>query len=285
MKHEVLKYDVVLVKELWKYPVITNHELKLLLDLLEDYHPYKIALLFIAIEGMRPKEACQVLRKQIILDENGDPKEIIHYVYKPKNRIGSKGERRIMYKKVRKPIFSNYLKEQLKGYLLYYPPYEFDKLFAFSETDSLQNWLKKIRLKAKNGELSERYNFLLDPNLYTLKGENKTIYRVNLYALRRFSFTFHYWITFNQDAVTLSKTFGHSRVDTTLQYYIFPPESIGLTRDMINKKISIDNFIKLLPAGQKYLDEFFPKRQVSIPKVPGQRRLDNYFEFFTTANK
>ncbi|MFW6119397.1 MAG: hypothetical protein ACOC80_00625 [Petrotogales bacterium] len=105
--------------------------------------------------------------------------------------------------------------------------------------------------------------------------DNKTQHRVCLYSLRRFAFTFHYYVTFNCDEIALAKAFGHTRPDTTLQYYVQPKEAIGLTDKMIADNITIDQFIHLHGKAQYTIPEFFPQFQKRFTPAD-QKALTDY---------
>jgi integrase len=205
--------------------------------------------------GLRPKELADLKYSDIDLDYNLKPYQIRHRVYKAKNTIHNKS---LHYhqKEVLKVIHSDYLKEQLIMYMQKHPKYEQNKLFPWTTSDSLHKAFVELRKKAKKN-LCE-LNFMLDTITKTLiiKGQPFTQYRISPYSLRRFAFTYHYYITYNKDFVKLSKEFGHSRPETTLQYYIMPKESIGLTDNMIEHKINLDDFIKHKGQRQMIIPDF-----------------------------
>lgn len=174
--------DAIRIKQLYKYPLPTAEEIRQILDFLPDFHPYKIALGLLAIQGMRPIELCKLTRDCFIFNET--KKYVIkmrHFVYKP--RFTKSGI--VTYKEVEKPLYSKWLSDQIVGYLSTYPILPFDRLFPFTTPDSLHKFFINLRKK-------KEFYFLHDKNTYTLKGQDKTQYRVNLYSFRRFAFTFHY---------------------------------------------------------------------------------------------
>jgi integrase len=262
----------IFIKKIYEYPIITNTEFNLLLNELPDYHPYKVFLGLMAIECLRPVEIAN-LKWNAFKFENNQITELIHTIYKPKNRMG-KHSINCYYKETKKPMFSKWLSNQIIGYYERYPQLPLNKVFPFKNGDSVYKWLKQLRKKKKD---EKEFNFLKDKNLYNIKEASGTKYRINLYCLRRFSFTFHYWITYNQDIVTLSKTFGHEKVETTYEHYVFPKESIGLTDEMIKNKINIDQFIQLKGKNQTTINEYNDKIiNKKIAFIPGQRTLNFY---------
>lgn len=232
---------IIRIKNLEQYPLPCAHELYSILLSLPDFHPYKVALGLLAIEGLRPIELCRLTRDCFILDQTKTKVlKIKHLVYKAKNNKYNS----TIFKSVEKPIYSKWLSDQIIGYLAITPHYRYDLVFPFSTSDSLHKYFGNLRK-------TRTFSFMLDTNLYTLKGEDKTQYRVSLYSLRRFAFTFHYWVTYDKDAVKLAKIFGHSKVDTTYTHYIYPKEAIGLTEQDIIHKVSIDEFLNLCAQNQK----------------------------------
>lgn len=284
------------VKCLHKHPVPTGEEVGALLDSLPDYHPHKLALGLIAVQGMRPIEttavvygglACDSRRQRVI--------KMRHWVYKPKSyaRVRSISE---VWKEIEKPIYCSWLSRQLLGYAERTPPYpcvgarpltfpaksgfgyfadERDnyRMFGFTTTDVLSKLIRTRRL----GD-DARFRFLEDPCLYTIKGQDKTNHRVTLYSLRRFAFTFHYWVTFNRDAVALSYAMGHTQIRTTMEHYVFPKESIGLTQEMIDRRISIGEFIGQDEEGNHSLQEYSREvvRMIDDRRPQGQRTLGDF---------
>lgn len=268
--------DRVLVKYLWKSPVPIVGEVKLLFDLLPDFSPVKIALGFILFQGLRPCEVPRMTWRRLEWDENKERiVRMTHLVYKPSRGASKKGFS-FMFKEVRKPFFSQWLSEQLKGYAKKYPVFDSGRIFPFNTSDSVHKWLSNARKSRRLKLLSESYDFLLDENIKTIKGEELTKFRVCLYAFRRFSFTFHYYVTFSGDAVALAKNFGHSRVETTLTHYVQPKESIGLTDAMIKQGVSFDEFLSIGSGNQKNIIDFVPEWKERFT-VAGQKLLNEYF--------
>jgi hypothetical protein len=144
-------------------------------------------------------------------------------------------------------------------------------VFPFSTPDSLHKWMAQIRRSAVH-----KLPFLLEKNLYTLKGQDKTRYRVSLYSLRRFAFTFHYYVSFNEDVVSLARNFGHSKIETTYNYYVFPKQSIGLQGEL-----TVDQLLRFKPLNDRQLSEFVITLQRSARAllVPGQRCLSDFSPF------
>jgi integrase len=246
----------IMTRKLYVYPVPTAQELNQILDYFPDGSAYKLGILLIAVLGMRPKELTELRYSDIDIDKENRPFQVRHKVYKAKNGTFDKS---LHYnrKEVLKPIWSEFLKDQIIEYMRIHPVYEHNKIFPWNTSDSLHKAFSQLRNKVIKKQLKE-YDFILDKVTETeiIKGQKFNIYRISPYSLRRFSFTYHYYITYNKDVITLSKNFGHSRPDTTLQYYVMPKESVGLTEEMINNKINIDQFILLKGKSQMVIPDF-----------------------------
>ena len=68
---------------------------------------------------------------------------------------------------------------------------------------------------------------------------------------------------------------GHSNPKTTYEHYVFPKEAIGLTKEMIEDKTTIDQFIHLHGQKQSLLSDFVEKPEmVFLPK--GQSVLSDF---------
>lgn len=270
LRKENEKYSQIKIKKLYVDPTIKNTELNKVLNLLDDFHQYKVALGLLAIQGLRPAELCDLTRDNFIFSNDGQRiVKMRHFVYKPKNNKSGI----TTYKEVEKPIYSKWLSDQLIGYMKTTPQYKFNKLFSFTTSDSLHKYLVNLR-KNKGKEMP----FLLEKINENVKGQaNKTTYRFTLYSLRRFSFTFHYWVTYNKDAVQLAKIFGHSKVDTTLTHYIQRKEAIGLVESNNFKNTSLDEFIGLVPKTEQ-LTAFFEaiEKHTKETLVEGQRTLSQF---------
>lgn len=273
-KIHLKKGDRVILKSIFKYPVPTATELKLLLDYFDKRPHIQLALAFIFIQGLRPVEVPRLTWSCFEL--SADKTKVIsmrHLVYKPMNRKTHTGTN-YYFKEVKKPIYSKWLSDLILTYSKTAPKYDNNMIFAFRHPDSIQKELLKLRNKAKKGLLPERYSFILDKSAKVVIGVNITKYRINLYALRRFAFTFHYYTTFNQDSVALSKTFGHERTETTMTHYVQPKEAVELTDEMINKEIDIDEFVILKPKNQLILNDWIVKDNKFLEY--GQKTLKQY---------
>lgn len=265
------------VRKQYISPVPTAYELKLLLDYLEDYSPIKVALGIIMVCGLRPAEVCHLKWHNLKLDKDGNVAELIHLSYKPKRRVrGDKSS--LLYKELKKPVFawSKWLNDQIIGYAKIASPYENDQMFPFRDRTSLDNPLTEIRKLARKGLLPPEYGCFLDPVSETVVGAPFTQMRISVYSLRRWCFTFHFFNTFNGDAVALAHVMGHTRVSTSMEHYVQPKESIGLTNRMIKEQVQLD---QLIHAGGKkqrlvwdYCKEwqrkFTPRGQTTILAYP-----------------
>ena len=246
----------IITKKLYVYPVPTGQELNQMLDYFADGSAYKLAILLLAYCGMRPKELTDLRYSDIDVDNEQRPYQLRHRVYKARNGA-SNTSLHYNRKEVLKPIKSEYLKDQLVDYMRTHPVYERNKIFSWNTSDGLHKAFSQLRNKVLRKEVNG-YDFILDKVAETeiIKGQKFNLYRISPYSLRRFAFTFHYYTTFNKDFVTLSKEFGHARPDTTLQYYIMPKESIGLTEKMLQEKVDFDQFIRLKGKNQMIIPDF-----------------------------
>jgi integrase len=223
-----------LLKPTWQKPIPTAKETKLLLNLAKDGTDIKVALCLIALAGLRPIEVVHLKWRNIT--EN----YIEHLVYKPTNRI-CKCSVSVVYKIVRKPFYSQYLKKQLELYRKRCPNYENDKMFPWTTTDGLNKWMTKIRQKVKTGAL-KGYDFLLDTNFIPLDNSPSSLqkHRISLYSLRRFCLTAVYHIVMKDDIFKTREYSGHTRTDTLLNHYLYGKEDIGVMNDT-----DLDSFIEL----------------------------------------
>ena len=269
--------DRLIVRPLYKYPVATAAEMKLLFDYFEDYSQVKIALGLILYQGLRPSEIAPLTWKRFTFDESKNAfTEMTHVVYKPTNRKTSTGTN-YYYKELRKPIYSKWLSDQLIGYSKKCKRYDNDKVFAWSTPDTLKKYFYQLRKDVTDKKLSPDYDFMLDETFDVIcGGNNLKKYRVSVYALRRFCFTFNYYVTFKKDFVALSKAFGHSRPETCLNHYILPKEAIGLTDELIEQGITIDEFINSQIANQTIISDFELAEMKPRFMQKGQRTLGDY---------
>ena len=238
----------VVIKEISKYETPTVQEIRSIMKLLPEYHPYKASLGLILIQGLRPAEVSGLNWNNFVFDTQ--KKEIIsmnHLIYKPRNTKHYRSTTHL-YKKIEKPFYSKWLSDQLIGYKERYPALEHNKVFPFSNSDVFNAIFKRLRKK-----YGKKLPFLLDKVSYTIEGDPyRCRHRIHAYALRHFSFTYHYWNTFNQDVLALTRAFGHSRPETAFKHYIFPKQTIGLDKSYSN----IDDFLAFVPKDQTTLPGF-----------------------------
>ncbi len=277
-KQKYQDFDVVTVKALYRYPVPTATEFRTFLDRIPDFHPFKIAMGLIGIEAMRPIEVVNLKWSGLFFSkDNTEIEKIRHMVYKPKNRI-TWICRKTFYKEIEKPMFSKWLSDQIMGYREIYPQYAADKVFPWTTTHALSKLFTQARKSVSKGVGDFKdCPFLLEENTYQLKGQDKSLYRLHPYSFRRFAFSFHYYMTFGRDAVSLSRAFGHTKTETTMNHYVFPYETIGLCEDNVLHSIDIDTLLGFKLTNRK-LTEFYQgvKKQVYALRCPGQRSLFDY---------
>jgi integrase len=273
--------DRIVLKRAYKYPVPTAAEVNCLFNLAPEYSAIKLGLAMIAIQGLRPAEVPRLRWHNFGISPDGcRVLDMHHIVYKPSRRVTSSGLS-LYYKQVKKRIHSPWLSDQLLHYGRSCPSYENSRVFPWTTPDSLQKWLAALRKGHKRPQNGPERAFLRDPILETLKGQSLTRYRVTLYALRRFCFTFLYYsrppVGFGQDSVALARYMGHSRPDTTLQYYVMPKHAIGLTDAMIARCVNFDQFIKQGGRTQATLPDYLPGEPgLNRFLTPGQTTLAGF---------
>jgi integrase len=279
---EVAEQDRIFIKQLWKYPVPTAEELNTLLTQFKDDDPVKIAFWTMIVTGARPVEVVRLQWNRFVYDpKNKEFARLLHETYKPSNRASKIG-RHYYFKQVRKEISSK--SKQYSKLLLNYqhtcPKYDSNKLFPFTTPDALDKHLSRLRKKLQKNK-DPKLAFLFDTNIVQIKGiDSRRKYRISLYSLRRFAITFLYYskapVGFDKDIVALAKYIGHTNPRTTYESYVMPKEAIGLTQDLINKKVTIDEFLQIRAPKQKLLEEYAPKPKFQfIPK--GQSVISDFF--------
>jgi integrase len=270
---EITPVTGIAIRPTYIFPVPTAHEVKLFFDLLPDYSAEKLGYCFITSQIMRCTEIC-ALRWHWLTIKDDKLRKMRHWVYKPMNRKTAQG-RHLYYKEVEKPCYSEYLSDQLIGYAKRAPVYENNKLFPWTTEDALQKHFIVLRKKIQAGKLAPEYQGFLDVMSKPIFGSVPIRHRISPYSLRRFAFTFHYWVTFKQDIIALAKHAGHSEVRTTLNHYVQPKEAIGLTQEMIDANITIDQFIHLEGKKQRKLEEFTPEWRKRFVPI-GQMQLFDF---------
>lgn len=270
-KSTIGEHDNVYIKKLWVFPVPTNYEVQLLLKILEDCDPIKIGFGLILVAGMRPVETTRTTWKKFRYDAKSDRfTHLYHEIYKASNRKTKIG-RNLYFKQVKKIIAdrSDWFNDLLKNYHNTSPDYGGGRLFPFHKTDSYGKFFSQLRKRIKKRELPPAYDsFLIKPTEHLLGCDSKTNYKITPYSLRRFAITFLYWskapVGYDQDIVALSRYVGHSNPKTTYDHYVMPKEAIGLTQEMIDAKIGIDQFINCPMAYQQQIPDFVPKPTLQI---------------------
>lgn len=267
--------DNIVIKKLYKPAIPTNSEIKMLIDLFPIGSPHRIALIMMIAIGPRPVELCNMNWNKLgYCSKKNRIQNIKHYVYKAGSRLSNKS-RTYFIKEVQKPINSTQLSNELISYRQSNMFDHTNRIFPWSNPDALNKQFTILRKKVMKRDLGPEYDFLLDKVTETVAGQSKTQYRVSLYSLRRFCITFHYYTTFKQDVIALAQYTGHSSPDNLLKHYIKPKETIGLTDEMIDANITIDQFINLGVAGQSTISDFIPARELGLPDA-NQATLWNF---------
>lgn len=270
--------DRVIVKQLWKFPVPTAYEVKLLFDALEDYSPEIVGLGIMVVDGLRPIEVTRLTWPRLMIEDAG-VREICHFINKPAGKQTRRGKN-FEEKEIRKPVleWSKWLSDQIIGYAKIAASYEGQHCFQWTSSDGLCKYLRYLRdeIQAHPEQYGSEYACFFDKNSYVKIGPNQPIpYRINPYSLRRFSITFHHYTTCGGDPIKTAKMFGHSAAATTLGHYIMPKEAIGLTQQMIDAKITIDEFIHLYGRKQMRILDFDPRWEKRFTPV-GQKTLGDF---------
>lgn len=279
MKQQI---DILEIKSAHKLAVPTVTEVRQLLDFLGEAEPQTCAIALIASQIMRPSETTYLNWNQsgafqsffIDIDKNKIT-QMQHPSYKARPMLMKNNKTKVSYKMLRKPMFSNWVGEQLLKYRSKYGDCAYNYVFPWRTANTLGKFFS--RLRRNHGH---QLPFLLETTNEILKGEDKTSYRISPYSFRRFAFTFHYWVTFKQDIVAVSLFAGHTDVKTTWEY-VYPKECIGLTQEMIDIGITWDQFVFGIDLHQTKLMSFQSQQnnlllESLIPK--GQRRISDYCE-------
>lgn len=272
--------DRVVLRPLWKHPVPTGYEVRLLLDLLPESDPFRLSVSIMARLGLRSAETAEAAWQdlQLSLDKT-KVLSMDHWIYKPTHHKYAHSITTI-YKKARKPVHT--LSPQLSNEVIRWaktcPQLQEGKLFPWSGSGPIRKHFSRLRNFMRHGmdcgDLGPEYECFFDVNDERVVGEPFNKYRIDIHSLRRFAITFHHWVTFQGDLVRTCQFFGHTNPETTLKHYVKPADAIGLTQEMIRKRISIDEFIeasqlnmKLTTFMQEWEERFF---------LPGQTRLADF---------
>lgn len=270
--------DRVIVHQCWKFPVPTAFEVKLLLESFPEEPDVELGLGFIATTGLRPVEVTRLVWNKFKIATHR-VERFTHYVNKPSGRV-AKGGINWQEKELQKEVcdHSQWLSAKIIAYAKIAPKFKYDKLFQWSSSDGLCKWLERLRKRILKfpDKYGPEYQCFFDTNSYVKAGPNQPIpYRINAYSLRRFAFTFYYYVVFRCDPISTAKYFGHSTAATTLGHYVMPKEAIGLTQEMINARITIDQFIHLHGKNQMRLIDYDPTWESRF--VPqGQKQLADF---------
>ena len=229
----------------------------------------------IASQIMRPKETAYLNWYNKSFNIDVDQNRIIemqHPAYKARIQTLPSNLRKITYLMLKKPFFSRWLSDALLRYRQEYGECYNGQVFPWTTGGALDKAI--TRLRNKHGiELPFLHERLND----SVKGKVAAIYRVHPYTFRHFAFTFHYWVTFNQDIISLKEFAGHESVETTWGY-VHSKEEIGLTDEMIAQGISWDQFVFGIDLRQAKINQYIrPAIQLPVPpKTQGQRSILNY---------
>jgi len=272
------EHDRVITIQCWKFPVPTAHEVKLLLDAFEDFSAPKCGLGLTATLGLRPIEHTRLRWPNFRIQE-GKIIDMTHKVNKPVGRTTRMG---INYaeKELKKPVhsLSQWINDQLIGYAKIAPKLQAQLIFPWNTRESVAKHMSMFRQRIKKNpkKYGDAYACFFDKNSQVTVGPDQPIpYRINVYSLRRFCMTFHFYTTFKMDPIATAKFFGHSEAATTLGHYIQPKEAIGLTQKMIDEGITIDQFIHMEGKNQMRLVDFDPAWETRFLPV-GQQSLTQF---------
>ena len=227
-------------------------EFKALVKHFDFGHPLRIAFLLMGFHGLRSQEVCNIK----LDDFSNECKYLRYVVAKPKVKQYVTGTTRITHN-----IRDVELCESLRKEVLFYIENNYhifkDRLiFGFSK-DSLRRYLAKLRKSAIDDKIKDPIlkNLLLDQETqrYGFGVNVQPCYRFTLHSFRRFYLTFSYHVIHEKDIIDTQLEIGHSLKETT-QIYIKRNKDIGLTPDLINKKINFESLI--YESNQSTLNEF-----------------------------
>lgn len=269
--------DVIEIRYAQKQPICNNVELRqiLLSPYLLPAHVCGYALL--ASQIMRPRETNFLNWYNNSFTIDIDRQQIVsmqHPSYKAELRTLDSNLKKITYLMLPKPFFSKWLSARLLQYRRDYGECREGQVFPWTTSGALTRAL--ARLRDKHGH---ELPFLHDLMNGAAKGAVAKMHRVHTYTFRHFGFTFHYWVTFNQDILALRDFAGHQDVETTWQY-VHTKEEIGLTQEMIDRNISWDEFVFGIDLHQAKITAYIKKlNPLPIPaKTKGQRSILHYIQ-------
>lgn len=233
---------------------ITWDEIRRLLAIFPYGHPYRIGFSLLACCGMRGAEL-QDLRLNDFLNE--DLTELRYRIKKIRPKKYQTGTQVFNIKLARRKI-PKCLADEIKYYIKYnFHLLKEGRLFQFT-ANSLRHYLSQLRTKAKKGQLGDPVlsSALLEQTGFRF-GFNTTYaassYRISLHSFRRFYDTYHYYTTFDKDLSALCRHVGH-RFEETTRGYIYYPEQIGLTSELMQKKKAVESLI--FDKNQRRIDEY-----------------------------
>lgn len=269
--------DTIEIKQASVAATLNNVEMRLILETIGEGEALSCALALVGSQIMRPAELSYLSWLHsftIDIDKNRITK-MQHPTYKSKSLIMRSNKTKITYMMLKKQMFSNWASEQLLKYRAKYGDCLNGLVFPWRSAGCVTKQWQRFRLMN-----CHKLPFLLDRTNETLKGADKTQYRITAYSFRRFAFTFHYWVTFNKDIVSLCNFAGHKHIETTWEY-IYPKEAIGLTQEMIDKRITWDQFVFGFDLRQMKLKDWQHEQAMLYAQLPiaqGQRKLDDYLK-------
>lgn len=267
--------DRVVIRSADVYPIPTGHEVKLLFETAEEGTPICVALGIMAHCGLRPIENARQPWSGIALNKEQRPCNLRHLAYKPSNRR-SHTSTSYYFKELNKDIKSLWLQNQIVLLAKRSEKYKDNRMFPWTTDDAIAKHFSDLRHAIKKGKYPEEYGVFLEQMTKTIYGTCKDQYRISPYSLRRFAMTFWHY-TNGADPIKTAKYFGHSNHSTTTNHYLYPKEAIGLTQEMIDAKVTFDEFVHLHGKKQMQLLHFDPTWQQRFLPV-GQSSL-NQFQF------
>ncbi len=268
--------DRIVIKNMYLHPVFEHDDILALFAYIDRHESieWKVFFGFILFQAMRPAEVLALTWDNLKWDGTTFT-ELTHLVFKAR-RIKNRCSTTILYKAVRKPIycalFARWLKELWEESAKYCHD---NRIFYWHDEGNSRKFFRNMRKQLLiDGNPLERY-FL--KSLDRPSGESN-YYILSSYALRRTSFTFHFYATTQMDLARLSKMFGHSHIDTTLAHYTYPRESIKLDEGITSFDVWL---FKNQPSEQTKLS-YYKGMGICARKDPSQHTLGSHITLGTT---
>lgn len=216
-------------------------------------HPYRLCFLLMGCCGLRSAEVTEIK----LQDFSEECKSLTYVIKKTNNSKKYKtGTVSNTYRTRTVKIYDSLRTELLFYISNNYHLFKDRYVFPFSK-DSLRRYLSKLRIKAKEDKLvcPVLKNLLLDQETmrYGFGSNVQPAYRFALHSFRRFFLTYYYHVLADKDVLMTQLEIGHQLKETTM-IYIKRAADIGLTPELIAKKLSFESLI--YEDDQRTLNEY-----------------------------